>query len=301
MRKSLKKVCSVALVVAMSCSMMACGKSGSSDSKKKNIKLEKLTASELAEKMEKAAKDDVTSGTASIKVVLDAEAEGQKLSISGEAKAEANADDMIGHVSAKAKVNDGSEKVDKKIDIYGQVDGSDIDLYGKMDDEDWKYTKENTNDLVGKAEEYADQYAGSIADNADEYLDSIADNADSYKAMLDDYDGEIKTKNGCYVLSETLDLGEVKDLVDNYKDAIENTEYSSYLSYLSMIPDAKFDVSLSIDGETFYPDTFKIELADDSVKISGVEIDVDKCEFSVSFSKVGKTTVKIPKDALEAK
>lgn len=35
MRKSLKKVCSVALVVAMSCSMMACGKSGSSDSKKK--------------------------------------------------------------------------------------------------------------------------------------------------------------------------------------------------------------------------------------------------------------------------
>ena len=273
MRKSLKKVCSVALVVAMSCSMMACGKSGSSDSKKKNIKLEKLTASELAEKMEKAAKDDVTSGTASIKVVLDAEAVGQKLSISGEAKAEANADDMIGHVSAKAKVNDGSEKVDKKIDIYGQVDGSDIDLYGKMDDEDW----------------------------ADEYLDSIADNADSFKAMLDDYDGEIKTKNGCYVLSETLDLGEVKDLVDNYKYAIENTEYSSYLSYLSMIPDAKFDVSLSIDGETFYPDTFKIELADDSVKISGVEIDVDKCEFSVSFSKVGKTTVKIPKDALEAK
>ena len=217
MRKSLKKVCSVALVVAMSCSMMACGKSGSSDSKKKNIKLEKLTASELAEKMEKAAKDDVTSGTASIKVVLDAEAEGQKLSISGEAKAEANADDMIGHVSAKAKVNDGSEKVDKKIDIYGQVDGSDIDLYGKMDDEDWKYTKENTNDLVGKAEEYAG---------------SIADNADSYKAMLDDYDGEIKTKNGCYVLSETLDLGEVKDLVDNYKYAIENTEYSSYLSFL---------------------------------------------------------------------
>lgn len=283
MKRKITKILSLMLVLALAMSLIACGSSKKTSEKKNDdnkSQLAELSAEELVNKLASST-EEMQGVSAKANLDLAVSASGtEMISMSGSVDMKSVLDPMKAYAKVDLNLNAMGQEQSQTMETYEVADGNVLEMYSLTDGE-WSYTTQDLSDVGMDLTQITDELAKIDFSTVSEYFDSI----------------ESKKIGGNYQLEMKITTAK---LLEKAKE-LGLSEYLGEEVDLSTIPDATIVITLVCDGETYLPSALSVSLDMDPITYQGVEIDVTKFVFDITFDSYENIEITVPDEALAAK